>query len=535
MVEAKASRIKKRQLGQYMTPQELADQVLAEAKIDWSKSGRYLEPSFGEGSFLVAMIEELIDYYGNRDQSTLDYIFSNQIFGVELDPQLYSGTIKRLESAYGKIKKHNLVNEDFFLVPFLNNHFDLIAGNPPFGGTFNPDIEDQLDRKFGSWKSHKLKKETYSFFIAASLEMLVEGGRLLFLSSDTFLTINTMAGLRHRLLDQATCEIRHLQYFSDETDQTVLVIDATRSLSTDSIFLDGKEVHRRQMQLTGNFSWKIDDRFAKYFTGATVGDYVVCTSGMTIGDNKMFVREIVDGHIIEPSEFIFFEEKITLRRELERARLNKLSKQMEAKFRDIEASGQTRRNVKVMPLNIPIRVSIPNEDYLPYNKAMSGIIYRPPKFVVYWKNDGDAVLTFKRNGSWYLHGVGGGKFFGRAGLTWSLVSSTINMKILDEGQILDSGAPCAFLRDGVPEEELWFIFGWCLSDLATDILKGVINHTRNIQGKDVERLPYPSWISDSVKKGVVKRMKELVAEARGGREFKRSDPELVELSKKFEI
>jgi hypothetical protein len=87
----------------------------------------------------------------------------------------------------------------------------------------------------------------------------------------------------------------------------------------------------------------------------------------------------------------------------------------------------------------------------------------------------------------------------------------------------------------VPEEELWFIFGWCLSDLATDILKGVINHTRNIQGKDVERLPYPSWISDSVKKGVVKRMKELVAEARGGREFKRSDPELVELSKKFEI
>jgi hypothetical protein len=256
---------------------------------------------------------------------------------------------------------------------------------------------------------------------------------------------------------------------------------------------------------------------------------------MTIGDNKMFIREIVDGHIIEPLEFIFFEERITLRRELERARLNKLSQQMEAKVRDLEASGQTRRNVKGIQLNIPRKIALPNEDYWPYNKAMSGIIYRPPKFVVYWKDNGDAVLTFKRNGGWYLHGVGGGKFFGRAGLTWSLVSSTINMKILDEGQILDSGAPCAFLRDGVAEDELWFIFGWCLSDLATEILKGVINHTRNIQGKDVERLPYPSWISDSVKQEVVRRMKALVAEARAGREFKRSDPELVELSNQFEI
>lgn len=535
MVEAKASRNKKRQLGQYMTPQELANQVLAEAKVDWSQSGRYFEPSFGEGSFLIALIEELITHYGNRDQSTIDHIFSNQIFGVELDPQLYAGTISRLEDAYGPIKKHNLVNDDFFLVPFLNNYFDLIAGNPPFGGTFNPDIEDQLDRKFGSWKSHKLKKETYSFFIAAALEMLVEGGKMLFLSSDTFLTINTMSGLRHRLLDQATCEIRHLQFFSDETDQTVLVIDATRSSPSDSIKLDGKEVHKDKMQLTRNFSWKIDDKFAKYFTGDTIGDFMVCTSGMTIGDNKMFVREIVEGQIIEPSEFVFSEERITLRRERERARLNKLSRQMEKKFQEMEALGQTRRNVQARTLDIPKIVSIPNQDYRPYNKAMSGIVYRPPKFVVYWKDNGDAVLTFKRNGGWYLHGVGGSKFFGRAGLTWSLVASSINMKFLDEGQILDSGAPCAFLRDGVAEGELWFIFGWCLSDLATEILKGVINHTRNIQGKDVERLPYPSWVSDSVKQNVVQQMKALVSEARDGREFKRTDPELIKLSLQFEI
>ena len=32
------------------------------------------------------------------------------------------------------------------------------------------------------------------------------------------------------------------------------------------------------------------------------------------------------------------------------------------------------------------------------------------------------------------------------------------------------------------------------------ILKDVINHTRNIQGKGIERLPYPWWVSDSRKR-----------------------------------
>ena len=46
---------------------------------------------------------------------------------------------------------------------------------------------------------------------------------------------------------------------------------------------------------------------------------------MTIGKNEHFVREIVDGKIIEPYQFEFFDEPITLAREIARARLGKLS------------------------------------------------------------------------------------------------------------------------------------------------------------------------------------------------------------------
>ncbi len=533
MVEAKAKRAHKRQLGQFMTPPDLAIEIVQKSKLELSRDGKYLEPSFGEGAFIVALVESLLEFYGDRNRDTLDHIFENQLFGVELDSNLYSNTLSMLNSKYGPLKKHNLINEDFFKVPYLSNSFDLVIGNPPFGGTFDPKIEDSLDRRFGSWQEFKLKKETYSFFIAAALEMLVDQGRLLFLSSDTFLTIKTMSGLRHRLIDQAQVKIEHLAFFSEETTQTVLLLDATRTGRTDFILLDGKTVSRSNMDLTANFSWKIDDGFARYFTGPTVGDFLVCTSGMTIGDNQLFTREIFDGHILEPFHFEFYEEPITLEREIQRARLNRLTPQMVKKIENMEKLGQTRRNVKAMPLENPKKVPLPNDDYRPYNKAVSGIVYRDPKYVVYWKDDGDAVLTFKKNGGWYLHGVGGGKFFGREGLTWSLVSPKINMRYLEKGYILDSGAPCAFLREGIEESELWFIFGWSLSDLASTILKCVINHTRNIQSKDIERLPYPTWVSEEKKKEVILFMKQLVSEGRNGRVFNRSDTEIVKLSKFF--
>ncbi len=77
----------------------------------------------------------------------------------------------------------------------LGTHrFGAIIGNPPFGGTFDRHIEDELDRRYGGYWGAKLKKETCSFFIAKALDELAPGGTVAFICSDTFLTIKTMAG-----------------------------------------------------------------------------------------------------------------------------------------------------------------------------------------------------------------------------------------------------------------------------------------------------------------------------------------------------
>jgi predicted RNA methylase len=535
LAKAKAGRATKQQLGQFMTPPELARQIAVESKIDWKADSIVLEPGFGEGAFLFEAIEGLIKAKGNRKRATIEKIFASQIYGVELDPDMYEKTLSRIQDEYGPIKNHNLRNEDFFRAGFLDNFFDIIIGNPPYGGTFDPELENALDRKFGSWNGFNLKKETYSFFIAQSLDLLKNGGRLVFITSDTFLTINTMMGLRQRLMDQALSRVQTLNYFSDETNQPVLVLDSTRGSKTDHILIEGEKLTREVMESTGSFSWKMTDKYSKYFTGKFLGDYIVCTSGMTIGNNDLFVREIHDGKILETVEFEYFEEPISLEREFERARLNQLSVATQKKFLEQEKLGVTRRNLKVIQLKEPVPIELPHPNYKFYNKAAAGIVYAEPKWVVFWKDDGDAVLTFKKNGNWYLHGVGGANYFLKEGMTWPLVAPRINMKYLPEGYILDSGAPCGFLRDGINPDEFWVIFGWTLTNLASDILKNVINHTRNIQSKDVERLPYPAWIKPATKKKVISLTKSLVERGISGEKFERTSKEIIELEKLFDL
>ena len=111
-----------------------------------------------------------------------------------------------------------------------------------------------------------------------------------------------------------------------------------------------------------------------------------------------------------------------------------------------------------------------------------------------------------------MHGVGGGNFFNKEGLTWRLISDDIRCRYLPSGYILDSGAPVGVLKTGIDTDELYFIIGWLNTNLATDILKTIINHTRNIQSKDVERMPYPYWVSIENKQKIILVVKSIIDE-----------------------
>jgi len=493
-MRSKRDRSSKQQLGQFMTPDVLATSLIA--SIDIKKYQKILEPSFGEGSFIFALIEKLCPSV----YSSVDELFE-YLYGVELDTELYNKFCAKIIDKYGKLPKvFNFFNSDFFDVEFSD--IDLVIGNPPFGGTVSPDInkEDQLDNKYGKRHGLKIKKETYSFFCLKCIESLTPTGKLFFICSDTFLTVATHKGLRNYFMVEGFIDIKQLSYFSTETDYGMVWLNFNRGEQKDSVIINEISVSLKSIYSTPNLSYSTSD-LIKYFNSDLLSKYLICSSGMTIGDNALFLKHNVDGKINEQYEYEVVLEPTTLDEEMYKSRTGKLSSGI---LKSISDQVPVK---KLKVLGTEKIITLPHPDYFPYNKMgkESGVVVNPTTYI-YWKDDGDAVKTFKRNGKWYLHGIGGEKFFKREGLTWNLISSKFEIKYLPEGFILDSGRPCAFLKSGVPKDEIYYIFAWLSSDLCRKILKEVINHTRNIQSKDIERLPY---IVSPSKQEIIDKTKQL--------------------------
>lgn len=504
MSQSKYTRDKKKQLGQFMTPEQLASKFIS--RRQYKITDKILEPSFGKGGFLFPIIENLLKLYPNSMtiHEKLDTILVNNIFGVELDPELYFYTLNEIERRYDyKLKEHNLVNSDFFLVNY-DISFDYCEGNPPFGGTFETHFGEKLDKIFGYRYGKKIKKETYSFFTVKCSELLSENGQIGFICSNTFLSISTMKGLRFFLLKNEVT-IENIIEFSDETNYGMVYFNMFKN-DKPKLTINDDIIDISSIIKTDNYSFLVNKDVVKYFGGNTLSKYIRCSSGMTIGKNHLFLKEMNNNYIIERYKYTLVDEVKTYEKELNRTKLGKLSK---LKINEIE-NKITEKVLKIEDLEVPKTILIPNDDYLPYNKSSSEELYDKPKTYIYWKNDGEAVKTFKKNGPWYLHGVGGEKFFRKEGFTWRLISDDLRVRYLPNDYILDSGAPVGILLDGIEKDELYFIIGWLLTDMATQILKKTINHTKNIQSKDVEKLPYPSWVNPQTKSETINYIKELI-------------------------
>ena len=169
-------------LGQVFTPQEIADLIAYWAIRD--KSDLVLDPAAGTGVFIDAAVKRLKELGSTKP--------NKQVYGIELDRDIF--TI--LKNKYNI----NIFNVDYFkcsdkLLP----KFDAIIGNPPY-------IERQL---LGNFETLRVMypevpslADIYVYFIVHSLKFLKNGGRLSFIVSDSWLTVNFGKFLKDLLLSK---------------------------------------------------------------------------------------------------------------------------------------------------------------------------------------------------------------------------------------------------------------------------------------------------------------------------------------------
>lgn len=77
MSQAKNQRAPKRQKGQFLTPQLLALDMLSD--IEFKRTDRVLEPGFGDGSFLIPLIEAFLELYEGPTAGRLEHILNNNV------------------------------------------------------------------------------------------------------------------------------------------------------------------------------------------------------------------------------------------------------------------------------------------------------------------------------------------------------------------------------------------------------------------------------------------------------------------------
>jgi hypothetical protein len=173
---------KDKELGVVLTPPKTVDYIISRLG-PISETSKILDPCVGPGIF----IKRLLNFGVKKDQ----------IFTFDINSK-YKSEIEKLGVSF-KAQDSLLA-----LFPDSYNEFDFIIGNPPYlnkSSKYVRENKEKLKKIYGKINAH----ETYAMFIVNSIWRLKGGGKLGFITSDSFLTLNTHTRLRKFILEN--CKI----------------------------------------------------------------------------------------------------------------------------------------------------------------------------------------------------------------------------------------------------------------------------------------------------------------------------------------
>jgi adenine-specific DNA-methyltransferase len=186
--------------GGYYTPLELAQYLVGWGLREDTK--RILEPSCGDGNFVLAILRHLAN----------TSISSPSITAIELIPDEMMKAKDRAMSFGKNGTQIDWLSQDFFEAYShlqQNTKFDLILGNPPFirFQYFDDDSRNLAfsHLRYAGYKPTKLAN-AWTAFIQLSIELLEEGGRLAMVVPAELLQVK----YTHELRDRLTTQFEHI-------------------------------------------------------------------------------------------------------------------------------------------------------------------------------------------------------------------------------------------------------------------------------------------------------------------------------------
>ena len=200
-----------------------------------------LEPSFGDGDFLLAAVERLLTAWRDLAEAVPAAALANCIRAVELHQTSFESTRAKLakllkDAGIGRVDASSLleiwlIHDDFLLADLpLPVHF--VVGNPPY--VRHELIPDALITEYRNRYSTIFDRaDIYIPFIERSLNQLCDGGKLGFICADRWMK-NRYGGPLRRLVSEEF----HLQIYVDMFDTPAFHSDV---IAYPAVFIIGRQ------------------------------------------------------------------------------------------------------------------------------------------------------------------------------------------------------------------------------------------------------------------------------------------------------
>ena len=433
-----------------MTPPKTAEYIISRLG-DIKNNQKILDPCVGPGIFIKKLIE-----FGVAKKQIFTYDI-NSSFRSEIEP---------LEVSF---KAHDTL---IALYPDSYNEFDFIIGNPPYLNKASAYVRKnklKLRKIYGKINAH----ETYAMFIVNSIWRLKEGGKLGFITSDSFLTLSTHKKLRKFILNNCIInEIllapKNLFYDQKVSTSPVIVILTKCSGQKNKKIRENNDIriiprvnneddyqspsHVNELsQIKYNslpfniFYTDVDEEVIELFEKAPkLEEFLKGFIGMHTHDNRKYIAAIEGTELAE----VFKNRNI---------KNNDSSK----KFKIIER--------KVFEIG----------KWKPYLKrGGADQYYRPIMEALDWSEESIKIYDIPKNVP-----------FEEEGIIISGVSSRLAARYMPWGCYWDSNKAIGFIKKK-KSISIIYMLGLLNSSLYNYLAKGIINNTSSIQITGVHALPF---------------------------------------------
>lgn len=282
---------------QIFTPTEIVTQMLDLADYRSQLVGKtILENCCGDGQFLVQIVERYIIDATQNGLSASDIALGleRDIFAYEIDKKLIEDCKNRLDavaSKYGlRIIRWN-IKSDNFLDKDVSGQFDYIIGNPPYIAYQDlPDNERKSLKK--DYSTCKKGKFDYSYaFIEKSFDMLVQGGKLIYIIPCNIFKNVFAEELRDLIKPDLTAVVDFPQdkVFSDVLVSPAIIVVEKGAKSKSLVYtkiIDKKSTTKSILKDALIGKWVFDDIG---ITGRKVGNHFKVSNAIATLCNRVFV------------------------------------------------------------------------------------------------------------------------------------------------------------------------------------------------------------------------------------------------------